>query len=52
MTREPNEAGRAKNRLSGRLEGVRKRKRARQVYECEFVLEKLRLIEKKERSGR
>jgi hypothetical protein len=43
------DTGRAKGRLPGRLEGVRKRKRAWRNNECEVVLEKLRLVKIKER---
>jgi hypothetical protein len=49
MATTRNDNGRTKGRLSGRLEGVRKRKRARREYECEAVLEKLRLVNIKER---
>lgn len=35
-------------RMGGRLEGVRKRKRARRGFECEVVATKLRLVRVKE----
>jgi hypothetical protein len=49
MARTGNDNGRTKGRLPGRLEGVRKRKRAWRENECEAVLQKLRLVKIKER---